>query len=299
MVKSHPVKAYKLGRLERQNIGYVFIAPSVILYAIFVFIPVFTTIGLSFTDYNLKNSTFIGFANYVNLWRDAVFVKALWNTVRYTLMALVPTMVLGLTLAMLINKKFRGRALFRAIFYMPNIVSMVAASLAWMYLYSEVGIFNMTLKSIGLSKVNWLTDPGISLMSIVLVTLWSSGGYNMLLFLAGLQGIPTHLYEAASIDGATAVQQFFKITIPQLAPTTFFVFVMTCIASFQVFGQVYMMTGGGPDNATTTLAHQVYTNAFQYYKMGYASAMAVVLLLIIMAITAINFRFGNTEGGEL
>ncbi len=298
MQKSQTLIKYKHGRLERQNIGYLFVAPSLLLYAVFVFIPIFWTMWLSLTDYNLKVSNFIGLKNYVNLWNDPIFTKALVNTLLYTVMALVPTIVLGLALALLINKKFVGRAFFRAVFYMPNIVSIVAASLAWMYLFSEVGIFNMALKAVGLSKVAWLSDPKIALVSIVVVALWMSGGYNMLLFLAGLQGIPTYLYEAASIDGANTVQQFFKITVPQLAPTTFFVFVMTCIASFQVFGQVYMMTGGGPNNATTTLAHQIYLNAFQYYKMGYASAMAVVLLAIIMFITAINFRFGNTEGGE-
>lgn len=294
-----PVKRIKKGKLETQNIGYLFIAPSVILYTVFMFIPIFRTIGMSFTDYNLSASNFIGLQNYINLSRDIVFLKALKNTLIYTVLALVPTMVLGLVLALLINKKFRGRALFRAVFYMPNIVSLVAASLAWMYLFAEVGIFNMLLKKLGMSTVHWLTDPGIALICVVVVSLWTSGGHNMLLFLSGLQGIPTHLYEAASIDGANGWQQFWKITIPQLAPTTFFVFVMTCIASFQVFGQVYMMTNGGPDNATTTLAHQIYLNAFQYYKMGYASAMAVVLLVIILVITAVNFRFGNTDGGEL
>jgi ABC-type sugar transport systems, permease components len=298
MLQSIKTSRRKPGKLERQNIGYLFIAPSLLLYAVFVFIPIFWTIGLSFTDYNLKTSTFVGFANYQNLFKDAVFLKAFWNTINYTLLALVPTMALGLALAMLINKRFRGRAFFRALFYMPNIISIVASSLAWMYLYSEVGILNMGLRAIGLGRVQWLNNPSISLACVVVVSLWGSGGYNMLLFLSGLQSIPTHLYEAASIDGANGWQQFLKITIPQLAPTTFFVFVMTCIQSFQVFGQVYMMTGGGPDNATTTLAHQIYTNAFQYYKMGYASAMAVALLCVIMLITGINFRFGNTDGGE-
>lgn len=289
----------KRSRLERQNIGYLFIAPSVLLYSVFMFIPIFWTIGLSFTDYNLRTMSFLGLANYAHLLKDVVFQKALWNTLRYTVMALVPTMVLGLSLAMLINTNFRGRAFFRAVFYMPNIVSIVASSLAWMYLYSEVGIFNMLLRALGIPRVSWLNDPSISLACIVVVSLWASAGYNMLLFLSGLQSIPTHLYEAASIDGANGLRRFIHITIPQLAPTTFFVFVMTCIQSFQVFGQVYMMTGGGPDNATTTLAHQIYTNAFQYYKMGYASAMATVLLCIILTITVINFRLGNTEGGEL
>lgn len=260
-------------KLERQSIGYLFIAPSILLYSIFVFIPIFWTLYLSLTDFNLLEGRFVGLGNYITLWSDSVFMRALSNTVAYTLMSVFPTMLLGLMLALLINKKFAGRAVYRAIFYMPNIVSLVAASLAWMYLYSEVGILNMALRALGLPRIGWLTNPYISLRAVIVVSLWSSGGYNMLLFLAGLQGIPVYLYEAASIDGANSLQQFFKITLPQLAPTTFFVFVMACIASFQVFGQVYMMTGGGPDNATTTLAHQVYTNAFQYYKMGYASPL--------------------------
>lgn len=286
-------------KLERQNIGYLFIAPSLLLYLVFVFIPIGWTLWLSFTDFNLTQASFVGLKNYVSLWSDPVFLRALSNTVRYTVMAVLPSMILGLLLAMLINKKFAGRATFRAIFYMPNIISLVAASLAWMYLFSEVGILNMLLRSLGLARVSWLTDSRLALPSIVIVSLWSSGGYNMLLFLSGLQGIPDYLYEAASIDGANSRQQFMKITLPQLAPTTFFVFVMSCIASFQVFGQVYMMTGGGPDNATTTLAHQVYTNAFQYYKMGYASAMAIVLLCIILAVSLINFRYGNQAGGDV
>lgn len=286
------------GKLEYQNMGYVFVAPSVILYAIFMFIPIFRTIAISFTDYDLKTSTFAGLRNYAALAGDPVFCKALANTIIYTLLTLIPTMVLGLLLALLIKDKFRGRAAFRAIFYMPNIVSLVAASLAWMYLFAEVGIINMVFKRLGIPAAHWLSDPHLALICVVIVSLWMSGGHNMLLFLSGLQSIPTHLYEAASIDGANGWQQFWKITLPQLAPTTFFVFVMTCIGSFQVFGQVYMMTGGGPDNATTTLAHQIYLNAFQYYHMGYASAISVVLLLIILAITAVNFRFGNTDGGE-
>ena len=294
-----PVKYRKKNKLETQNIGYLFIAPSVLLYTVFMFIPTFRTITMSFTDYNLSTSSFVGLKNYADLFQDVIFIKALKNTLIYTFLALIPTMVLGLVLALLINKKFHGRAFFRAVFYMPNIISMVAASLAWMYLFAEVGIFNMLFKKLGMSTVHWLTDPSVALICVVIVSLWTSGGHNMLLFLSGLQGIPTHLYEAASIDGANGWQQFWKVTIPQLAPTTFFVFVMTCIASFQVFGQVYMMTNGGPDNATTTLAHQIYLNAFQYYKMGYASAMAVVLLVIILVITAVNFRFGNTDGGEL
>jgi multiple sugar transport system permease protein/raffinose/stachyose/melibiose transport system permease protein len=285
-------------RLEIQNIGYLFIAPNFLIYLVFVFIPIFYTIGLSFTDYNLKAANFIGILNYINLFKDDVFIIALKNTLYYTIMFLPATMVLGLSLAMLINKWFFGRAIFRAVFYLPQIVSLVASSLAWMYLYGTNGIINLFFRELGISAVGWLTYSKMAMPSIVIMSLWQGGGYSMLLFLSGLQGIPTHLYEAATIDGANRVQTFFNITIPQLAPTTFFVFVMTCIQSFQIFGQVYMMTGGGPNNATTTLAHQVYTNGFQYYKMGYGSSMAFVLLLIILSVTLINFKFGNVEGDE-
>ena len=288
----------KRSNLETQNIGYLLIAPNFIIYIVFIFIPIFWTIGLSFTDYDLSTANFVGLDNYINLFRDSIFLKALWNTVRYTLMSLPLGMVIGLCLALLINKKFTGRAFYRAVFYLPQIVSLTAASLAWLYLMSDNGILNMLLRQLGMGKISWLSDPGMALVSIVILSLWMQSGYNMLLFLSGLQSIPEHLYEAAQIDGANNRQAFLHVTIPQLAPTTFFVFVMSCIHSFQVFGQVYMMTGGGPDNSTTTLAHQVYTNAFQYYKMGYGSAMAVVLLLIILLMTLINFKFGNTEGGE-
>ena len=285
-------------RLEIQNIGYLFIAPNFLIYLIFVFIPVFYTIGLSFTDYNLRVANFIGISNYINLFRDDVFILALKNTLYYTIMFLPAIMVLGLALAILINKWFFGRTVFRAIFYLPQIVSLVASSLAWMYLYGTNGIFNLFLSDLGISPVGWLTDSKMAMPSIVIMSLWQGGGYSMLLFLSGLQGIPIHLYEAATIDGANRRQTFFNITIPQLAPTTFFVFVMTCIQSFQIFGQVYMMTGGGPNNTTTTLAHQVYTNGFQYYKMGYGSSMAFILLLIILFVTLVNFKFGNVEGDE-
>jgi multiple sugar transport system permease protein/raffinose/stachyose/melibiose transport system permease protein len=285
-------------RLEIQNIGYLFIAPNFLIYVVFVFIPIFYTIGLSFTDYNLKTANFTGVANYINLFKDDVFLIALKNTLYYTVMFLPAVMVLGLALAMLINTWFYGRAVFRAVFYLPQVVSLVASSLAWMYLYGTNGIINLFFRGLGVPAVGWLTDSRAAMPSIVIMSLWQGGGYSMLLFLSGLQSIPVHLYEAATIDGAGRVQTFFNVTIPQLAPTTFFVFVMTCIQSFQIFGQVYMMTGGGPNNATTTLAHQVYTNGFQYYKMGYGSSMAFVLLLIILCVTLINFKFGNVEGDE-
>lgn len=173
--------------------------------------------------------------------------------------------------------------------------------MAWLYLYdTNSGILNRILNGLGLESVGWVSSTTMSMISVAVMSIWNQVGYNMILFLSGLQGIPEHLYEAASIDGATRWQKFRHITIPQLAPTTFFVFVMACIHSFQVFGQVLIVTNGGPVNSTTTIAHQIYKNGFEYFHMGYASAQAVVLLLIILAITVVNWKHGKggTNDGE-
>jgi ABC-type sugar transport system permease subunit len=282
-----------------QKVGYLFILPSCLIYLLFVIIPIGWSGYLSLTDYNLKTASFVGLVNYVTLFQDTLFHKAFLNTVVYTLLTMVPNIVIGLGLALLINKRLIARGVFRAVFYLPHIISLVAASLAWSYLFSETGMLNMFFRVFGLSRVHWLTSTGTAMLCIVIVSLWMDCGHNMILFLAGLQGIPPHLYEAASLDGANSVQTFRYVTLPMLAPTTFFVFIMSCIASFQVFGQVYILTGGGPDNATTTIAHQIYLNIFQYYKMGYASSMAIVLLLVVLLITTVNYRFGNGQGGDI
>lgn len=173
---------------------------------------------------------------------------------------------------------------------------MVAVSMAWLYLFdTNNGILNRLLDVVGLGPVGWVTSSSTALLSVAIMSIWNSTGYNMILFLSGLQSIPEYLYEAASIDGATRWQKFRKITIPQLAPTTFFVFVMACINSFQVFGQVLIVTNGGPLNSTTTIAHQIYKNGFEYYKMGYASSQAVILLIIISLITLVNFKYGRGD----
>ena len=206
-------------------------------------------------------------------------------------------MVIGLALALALNKKCRGKGLFRTLFYMPNVLSVVAISMAWIYMFdTNSGIINRLLELMSLGKVQWLTNSSYALASVCIVGVWFTCGYDMVLFLSGLQSIPAHLYEAASIDGANVWQKFWNITLPQLRPTTFFIFVMACINSFQVFGQVYILTGGGPSNATTTLAHQIYKNGFELYHMGYASAEAVVLMLLILAITAVNMAVN--KGGE-
>lgn len=279
-----------------QNIGYLLIAPGFIIYALFVLLPILWTVAMSFTDYNLKTFSFVGLSNYIQLFQDAVFGKSVLNTILYSLITIPVTMALSLFLATLLNQKIKGKGFFRTLFYMPNIFSMVAVSMAWLYLFdTHNGILNRLLGAIGISPVGWVTSTSTALLSVAIMSIWNMTGYNMILFLSGLQSIPEYLYEAASIDGATRWKKFIKITIPQLAPTTFFVFVMACINSFQVFGQVLIVTNGGPLNSTTTIAHQIYKNGFEYYKMGYASSQAVVLLLIILAITLVNFKYGRSD----
>ncbi len=289
----------KKAPFKSEKSAYLMILPSYFIFFVIILVPICWSFGMSFTDYNFKTWNFVGFKNYINIFKDELFLLSIRNTVWYSVLTILPSMVLSLLLAVLLNTKVLGRGIFRTVFYLPHILSMVAISMAWSYMYNtQAGIINKALTGIGLSAVGWLSDKNIAMISVAIMSIWSSLGYYTLLYLSGLQGIPGHLYEAASIDGATTIKQFFYITIPSLRPTIFFVFVMSCIASFEVFGQVYIMTNGGPLNSTTTIAHQVYVNGFQYYKMGYASAEAIVLLLIILTITILNMKFGGGEGDE-
>ena len=297
--KSSNVRVKK-GRLEQQKSGYLMILPSYLIYTLFTLIPIIWTIVMSFTNYNLNTAEFVGLKNYQKMLTDTLFHSSVLHTLQYSILTVPIAMVLGLAMAMLLNRKIAGRPFFRTIFYMPNILSMVAISMAWLYLYdTNSGILNRILKEIGLSPVQWLSSSGMAMISVAIMSIWSTLGYNMVVFLSGLQSIPEHLYEAASIDGANAWTKFTKITLPMLSPTTFFIFVMACIRSFQVFGQVLILTNGGPLNSTTTIAHQIYRNGFEFYEMGYASSQAVVLLIIILAITIINMKFGKGEENDL
>ena len=289
------VKKHSSQRLISDNMmGYLMIAPSYIVYAGFVLIPILWTIFTSFTAYDLKSYTLIGLSNYLKLIEDEVFIQSIGNTIYYSILTIPPVMILSFLLALLLNRKVMGRGIFRTVFYLPNILSMVAIAMAWSYLLNaQAGIFNIALRRIGFETIKWLTDPRIAMVSIAMMSVWASLGYYAILNLSGLQNIPNYLYEAAQIDGANKLQQLFHITIPQMRPTTFFIMVMSFIQSFQVFGQVFILTQGGPLNATTTIAHQIYRNGFEYYQMGYASAEAVILLLLILSITILNMRSGR------
>ena len=276
------------------------VLPTYLVYFLFIFIPVVMTIWLGFTNNDLfTRSDFVGLANFVRLFGDAVFMKALRNTAVYSLGTIIPQIVLALLLANALNQGIPGRKTFRLAFYLPYVVSMVSVSMLWLWIYEPAtGVLNQTMKSLGLPAMRWLYDQDLALISLIVMGVWKMTGYNMVIYLAGLQQIPVHLYEAADMDGASALSKFVRITVPLVQPTTFFLFVINTIQSFSVFEQVNIMTEGGPNNATTTIVHQLYTRGFEEFQMGYASSMGVFLLGLILVLTVLNFRYGR-QGYDL
>lgn len=281
-------------KLENDNVGYLLIAPFYVFTVIFILLPILMNIALSFTNYDLLSMSFIGFRNYKNLFGDEYFIISLKNTFVYTGVTLAFLMVLGLAIAIILKKSIFGLKFFRTSFYIPYITSMVAISMIWLWMYEPShGIFNVLLGFFGIKGKLWLYDANTALGSIIVMSIWKSVGYNMVIYLAGLNAIPGYLYEAAAIDGANSFKQFIHITLPMLSPVTFFLIITGLINNFKVFEQVNIMTNGGPMNATTTIVHQIYNRAFQEFRMGYAASMAIFLLFIVAIITIISFRFGN------
>ena len=276
------------------------VLPTYLVYFLFIFIPVVMTIWLGFTNNDLfTRSEFVGLANFVRLFGDAVFLKALQNTAVYSLGTIIPQIVLALLLANSLNQRIPGRKTLRLAFYLPYVVSMVSVSMLWLWIYEPAtGVLNQTMRLLGLPAMRWLYDQNLALTSLIIMGVWKMTGYNMVIYLAGLQQIPAHLYEAAEIDGASAFSKFSRITVPLVQPTTFFLFVINTIQSFSVFEQVNIMTEGGPNNATTTIVHQLYTRGFEEFQMGYASSMGVFLLGLIFVLTVLNFRYGR-QGYDL
>lgn len=274
---------------------YAYIAPSMLIFGIFIFLPMLASLVLSFTNYSIGNIRFIGLHNYIRLFRDRVFWKALVNTVIYSVLVVSVSMILGLIIASILNEKwFRGSAVFRTILYVPYIVSTVAAAMIWSYMYdSRNGILNFFLSKLGLETQRFLTDKRMALLCLIVMGIWQCMGYCLVVYYSGLKTIPQNLYEAAEIDGAGKARQFQHITIPLLSSTTFFLLIMMTIQSFQVFAQILIMTDGGPVHSTTTLAHQIYINAFRDYNMGYATTQAVVLFLIVLIFAILNFKYGQ------
>ena len=276
----------------------IFLFAPLLLLGIFVFFPIIFAFVVSFYDWNLliPDKPFVGLANYSELFKDEVFIISVKNTLIYTI-GVVPTQTFAaLFLAFVMNQKIKGRTFFRIAFYIPAITSSVVTSIIFVWIYSKPGLLNYLLASIGIdTQIDWLTNPNTVLPSIMMLNIWTTSGFFMVSFLAGLQSIPQSLYEAAKIDGANTWQQFWNITVPMVRPITFFVMVMSLIGCFQVFDQIFIMSGGGPDNASTTMSYFVYQNSFKYFRFGFGAASAVVLACIIFASTYLQKKYFPSE----
>lgn len=266
------------------------LAPNVIGFFLFMLVPVVVTLMLSFTQYDMITPPkFIGLTNYINLAKDPIVGQVTLNTVLYTVMVVPVGMCVSLLLAVLLDQEIAFRRFYRAAFFLPAITSMVVVAIVWQWVYNpEFGLLNYFLSLIGIKGMKWLQDARTSLFSLAVVGIWKNLGYNMIIFLSGLQGISTTYYEASTLDGANKLQRFWYITLPMLKPTTFFIFVMSIISSFQVFDQVMLMTKGGPGRSSSVLVHYLYQNAFVYFKLGYACAIAYLLFFIVMIVTVFN-----------
>lgn len=280
-------------RLNEALLGYLFYLPFGVVYLAFLVYPVFRGLSLSFYKWNIfETPIFIGWGNYRALACDSKFWLSLKNTLYFTGVSSTFLVVIGCAMAVALNVKFRGQQFFRALFFSTYVLSISVVATIWLWLYQpQFGLINYYLTRIfHIAPPSWLANTHLAMNSIIIVTIWWTVGFNIILFLAGLQEIPQELYEAASIDGAGGWQNFWYITLPSLRYIILLVTVLQLIASFQIFGQVYIMTGGGPYGSTRVLVQYIYENAFKYFKMGYAAAMAFVLFLIMAFFSSLQFR---------
>jgi multiple sugar transport system permease protein len=277
---------------RRTVIGYLFISPFILGFLLWFLIPALTAVWLTFTDWNLiRAPRYVGLDNITNLWSDTLFWQALKVTTIYTLASVPIGLVASFLLALLINTKVRGIALFRTIYYLPSIVPAVASAVLWAWIFNtDFGLANVALRAVGLPKIQWLQDPSWALSALIIMSLWGLGG-SMVIYLAGLQGIPDVFYEAAEIDGAGRWSQLWNITIPLISPVIFFNLIIGIIGTFQVFTAGFLITDGGPQNSTLFYVLYLYRNGFEFLKMGYAAALAWVLFLVIMALTLLVFKY--------
>ena len=274
----------------KKYVPYVFILPALVILTIFFFIPFFQTIGLSFYDYSMSiyHPKFVGLENYTNIIHSELFYKVMGNTILFLILAVPFLVVFPLFLAILINQKIRGITLYKILIYLPVIVSIVVAAIAFKWLYAQEGILNYFVTSFGLNPIGWLTDSRFSLLSVAIVTIWKGVGYYMMIYLAALMSVPQELYEACDIDGANFLQKHLTVTIPQILPTIALVSTISIISAMKVFVEIYVMTKGGPLNSSKTIVYYIYERAFENLDLGYASALAVILLIVIMVFSLVN-----------
>ena len=281
---------------------YMFLLPAGIVLLIFFFIPFFQTIGLSFFDYSnsIYNPDFTGIKNYIEILHNPVFYKVMINTIIYLIVAVPILAIFPLFLAVLINQKIRGITLYKILIYLPVIVSIVVAAIAFKWLYAQDGILNYLMQLLHLPKIGWLTDPKYAIYSVIIVTIWKGIGYYMMIYLASLMSVPKELYEACDIDGANFWQKHLTVTVPHLMPTIALVSTISSISAMKIFAEIYVMTKGGPLDSTKTIVYYIYERAFENLDLGYASALAVVLLVIVMLFSLINILcFEKNKYGDI
>ena len=293
-----PAGTKRTGKLSTGAVGYLFVLPAIVILTLFLFIPVLASFLISLTDWNIygladrHNLHFVGFRNYLAVFKDSIFWKSLWNTLFFTGVGVPFTVMISLLTATVLNEKVvRFKTFFRTSYFLPVVSTIVAVAVMWRWLYNpEFGVFNWILRSLSFPEFNWLADPRTSLASIILMAAWKNFGYNMVIFLAGLQGIPEALYESARIDGANVWQLFLHVTLPGLRTTMLFVVIMSTIGYLQCFAEPYIMTKGGPLNSTMTIVLYMYNQGFKFFELGYASALAYILFGIIFLFTFIQIR---------
>ena len=281
---------------------YLFLLPAAAVLIVFFFIPFFQTFELSFFDYSssIYHPTFNGLDNYAKLFKEPIFYKVMFNTFMYLVIAVPFLVTFPLFLAILINQKIRGITLYKILLYLPVIVSIVVAAIAFKWLYAGQGILNYALSLINIHPINWLVDTHWALFSVALVTIWKGIGYYMMIYLASLMSVPQELYEACDIDGANFITKHLTVTIPHIMPTIALVSTISTISAMKVFAEIYVMTKGGPLNSTKTIVYYIYERAFENLDLGYASALAVVLLIIVMIFSLINILcFEKNKYGDI
>lgn len=288
-----------LKEMRREWTAYLFNAPGMILFAVFVVYSVITSFNLSFHEWNIlePEKPFVGLQNYREVMGDERFWASVGRSVYFTVGSVIPTMAIALGIALLLNTKIRALGLFRTAYYLPVITPLVVAAIIWKWVYdADFGLANFYLMKLGIidEPLLWLADKTLAMPAVILVNVWKGVGFNMVVYLAGLQAIPAEFYEAAEVDGAGGWQRFRRITFPLVAPTTFFLLVINTVGAMKSFENIFVMTSGGPPGpggATTTVVYYIYTQAFEFFRMGYASALAYVLFFLLFLVSFTQFRW--------
>jgi multiple sugar transport system permease protein len=284
-----------LRRMRREWSAYVFLLPGFLVFSVFTLFGIIFSLIISFHQWDILNPVkpYVGTKNYQALLQDPNFRQAVVNTAYYTFASIPLTLAAGLGAALLLNQRIRGRAFFRAVFYLPVITPLVISAIVWKFIYNgDFGLLNYYLEKLHLisQPVEWLGNPSLAMPSIIVFTIWQGFGFAMVVYLAGLQAIPRELVEAIEVDGAGAFQRFRYVIFPMLGPTTFFLVVFLVIQSFQAFTQIAIMTGGGPLGTTTTIVYYMYQQGFQFFHMGYASAITWALFVLVLVFTVAQVR---------